>query len=131
LGPDTSGTGENNMPDLVCNPNNVPGGRSRLQWWNPSCVVPAPYGTYGNATIAAFTLPGISNWDMSFEKSTQTGLPHETGQIQFRLDMFNALNHTQWGSPAEYITSSSSATEGVITTTRPARQMQVSMRYIF
>jgi hypothetical protein len=45
-GPDTTGTGETAMPDLICNPNNVPGGRNRLQWWNPDggpvCRRPRP-----------------------------------------------------------------------------------------
>ena len=48
------------MPDLICNPNNVPGGRTRFEWWNPSCVVNAQFGTYGNANMAAFTLPGLA-----------------------------------------------------------------------
>jgi hypothetical protein len=131
LGPDTSGTGENHMPNRICDPNNVPGGRTRFTWWNPACIIPNPnFGTYGTSNIAAFTVPGINNWDLALSKSTKTGFPHES-EIQFRWDMLNAFNHTQWGSPIQYIYPGSEPTNGKIFSTRPARQMQVSLKYIF
>jgi hypothetical protein len=119
------------MPDLTCNPDKVPGGRTRFEWWNPSCVVNAQYGTYGNANMAAFTLPGINNWNLSFVKSIKVPFPAERGAIQFRADLFNAFNHTQWASPTQYYTSITSASNGVIGSTLPPRQTQWSLRYTF
>jgi hypothetical protein len=130
-GPDTSGTGENHMPNRICNLNNVPGGRTYLEWFNPSCLAPPTFGTNGNSNLAAFTVPGINNFDMSLSKRTKTGFPKETGEIQFRVDAFNAFNHTQWGSPTQAITSYTNISNGRITTTRPARQMMFSLRYNF
>lgn len=100
LGADTSGTGELTMPDRICNPNIVPGGRTYLHWWNPACIVPAPYGSFGNSNLAAFTVPGVNNWDLSLQKNFHTGFPRESGELQFRWEMFNVWNHTQWASPA-------------------------------
>jgi hypothetical protein len=128
--PDFSGTaltayGE---PNRICNPNNVPGGRTRLQWFNPSCFVAAPYGTYGTSTLGAVTDPGINNWNLALDKSTPTNFPKDTGRVDFRLDMFNAFNHTQWGAPDRYLTD---IAFGQILSTRPARQLQFTLKYIF
>ena len=135
LGPDTSGTGESHMPDRTCNPNSVPGGRSWLHWWNPSCITPVPaaqYGRLGTSNLAAFTVPGINTWDVSIQKSFKTKFLIESGEIQFRCDMFNAWNHVQWASPTQYIYSGEDPIYyGRIGATRPARQMQASLRYNF
>jgi hypothetical protein len=132
LGADTSGTGEDDMPNRICNPNNVPGERSYLHWWNPACIVPAPYGSFGNSNLAAFNVPGVNNWDISIQKDFHTGFPKESGDLQFRWEMFNAWNHTQWASPAQYIYSGELTSQyGEIFGTRPPRQMQVSLRYTF
>jgi hypothetical protein len=124
--PDFSGTGLENYgePNEVCNPNNVPGGQSRTQWFNTSCFVGAPFGTYGNARLGAITTPGTNNWDLAFDKSILL----ERGSVDFRLDMFNAFNHTQWGSPDVYFTDPGF---GQIFSTRPARQLQVTLKYMF
>ena len=128
--PDFSGTGLENYgePNRICNPNNVPGGPNRLQWFNTSCFVAAPYGTYGNSTLGAITTAGTNNWDLTVEKSTPIGFPKESGRVDFRLDMFNAFNHTQWGAPDIYYTDQAF---GQIFSTRPARQLQFTLKYIF
>jgi Carboxypeptidase regulatory-like domain len=130
-GKDTSGTGESHMPYRICNPNNVPGGRSYLEWWNPACLEPATFGTNGNTPLDAFTVPGINNWQISIAKFTRTGFPRETGEIQFRADMYNAFNHTQWATPDQSISDYSDVENGRIFSTRPSRQIQLSLRYIF
>jgi len=131
LGPDQTGTAENNMPNRICNPNNVPGGRTYLEWFNPACFTPSAYGTWGNSNMAAFTVPGINNWDMAIARNIKTRFPRESGELQFRADMFNAFNHTQWAAPTEYITSYTSVSNGRIGGTRPARQIQFTLKYLF
>jgi len=64
-----------------------PGGRNRFHWFNTSCFVAAPYGTYGNSTFGAVTTPGINNWNLTVEKSTPTNFPKDIGRVDFRLDM--------------------------------------------
>jgi hypothetical protein len=130
ISPDFSGTGLENYgePNRICNPNHVPGGPNRLQWFNTSCFVAAPYGTYGNSTLGSITAAGINNWDLTLEKSTPVNFPKESGRVDFRLDMFNVFNHTQWGSPDVYYTD---LAFGQIFSTRPARQLQVTLKYVF
>lgn len=130
-GPDRTGTGLKSMPNRLCNPNHLPGGRTYLEWYNASCFAETTYGTEGNSNIAAFTVPGFNNWDMALEKSTKTHFPKDTGEFQIRLDTFNTFNHTQWASPSQTIGNWSSTTIGRISGTFPARQMQFTLKYLF
>lgn len=131
-GPDNTGTAMSvsylAQPDRICNPSVVPGGRTRLEWFNPACFTNAPYGSYGNSTLGAITDPGINNFDLTFAKSTAVNFPSESGRIDFRVDMFNAFNHTQWGPSDFYYTD---PTMGEILSARPARQLQFTLKYVF
>jgi hypothetical protein len=133
LAPDVSNTAEGRpYPNRVagCNPNNVPSGRTRFEWFNTSCFVLPPSGTIGNSTEGAFTDPGINNWDISILKDTRTSFPRESGDLQFRADFFNAFNHTQFGSPCSTLISCG-ALFGQISSTRPARIIQFVLQYSF
>lgn len=128
---DTSGgAGEGFLgrPNIVsgCDPNK-PAERSRLQWFNTACFVNPPFGTFGNSTLGVFTEPGINNWNIAIEKLIPIKIL-ESGRLHLRAEAFNAFNHTQWGSPQNYLPSSSF---GRITTTRPARQIQLALKYTF
>ena len=128
---DESNTGQGiSTPNLVpgCDPRSVPGGKNRFEWFNTSCFVTPPFGTYGNSKLGAITEPGINNWDISLDKVTHVGFPKETGTVEIRIDAFNAINHTQWGPPVESFTSPS---VGQITTTRDPRILQLAARYRF
>jgi hypothetical protein len=126
--PDNSGTGYGTMPDRICNPNNVPGGRSRLEWFNTSCFQQTAFGVWGNSPLGVFENPGIATLDLAILKSFKT--PWESSSLDFRADMFNALNHTQWG-PANNSETPGNANYGVILTTRPPRHMQFSLSFRF
>ena len=128
---DESNTGEG-LPfaSLVpgCDPRSVPGGRSRLEWFNTGCFVNPVFGTYGTSRLGAITEPGINNWDISFGKTIAVHFPSEATRIQIRSDLFNAFNHTQWAAPSENLTST---TYGQINSTRDPRIVQVSLRLSF
>jgi hypothetical protein len=51
--------------------------------------------------------------------------------LQFRADFFNAWNHTQWGPAVNSTLQSGNVNAGRINGTRPARQVQLSMKYSF
>jgi hypothetical protein len=127
---DLSGTGYGIMPDRICDPREVPGGRSRLQWFNTACFTQPAFGTFGNSPIGVYEDPGINNLNLSFIKTTRIGSA-EIGSIVFRTDLFNALNHTQWGGASNSTLQSGNVNSGRITSTRPPRQMQFSLSYIF
>jgi len=127
-GTDTTGTGDSFGVNKTCNPNNVPGERSYLKWFNTSCFVPAPFGTLPNSPIGAITDPGLNNWDISIGKSTQVSFPRDSGRVDFEASFFNAWNQVQWGDPQYNL---SQPNFGRISTTRPARQIQFNLKYVF
>jgi hypothetical protein len=126
-GRDLSGTANVGMPDRICDPTKG-FTKSRFMWFNTACFVDSRYGVYGNSPLGVINLPGINNWDLTLSKFTKTNFPKETGQVEFRAELFNAFNHTQWGGPSQNTTS---ASFGQISGTRPARQVQLALRYIF
>ncbi len=50
-------------------------------------------GTIGNAAINNFRGPGINNWDLAVFKNFQV---RERLRLQFRWELYNAFNHTQF-----------------------------------
>lgn len=76
-----------------------------------------------------FFIDGVKNFDFAFAKSFP--LPFEGHRVFVRADLFNALNHVQWGFP---INDLSNVNFGRITgtaTTYTPRTIQVSLRYSF
>jgi hypothetical protein len=52
-------------------------------------------GSFGNAANTVFRGPGINNWDISVLKNFRVS---ETTRLQFRAEMYNAFNHTQFNA---------------------------------
>jgi hypothetical protein len=75
--------------------------------------------------MASLRAPGYHTLDMNLGKSIQI---REQMALQLRLDMFNALNHTNWGSPGTDINNS---LFGRITSAGAARSMQLALRLAF
>ena len=76
-----------------------------------------------------FFIDGVKNFDVAFQKSFP--LFWEGHKLNLRADLFNALNHVQFGFPNNDIAS---ATFGAITGTATQytpRRIQVSLRYSF
>jgi len=87
---------EVNRPDLVGDPE---GPQAVDAWFNVNAFrPPAIIGQLGNAPKAPIRGPGLNNWDLSFMKNF-AGLPwwnNEGATLQFRAELFNAFNHTQF-----------------------------------
>ena len=102
--------------DLTGQPFNVRQG-PKSQWvnqyFNTSAFVVNAAGTFGNSARNAIEGPGINNVDFAFIKNFPF---HERYHIQFRWEMFNALNRTEFGNPNTNVASG--ATFGTITSTR-------------
>jgi hypothetical protein len=85
-----------------------------------------PIHVEGNAGRNTIEQPGINNWDLGVFKNTAV---HERFNVQFRWEMFNAWNHTQYG-PANL--SMTSANVGRITSSLIGpRRMQFGLRFRF
>ncbi|MGA2117893.1 MAG: carboxypeptidase regulatory-like domain-containing protein [Bryobacteraceae bacterium] len=84
-------------PIITCNPNLSRGKRSMYEYINTSCFSPAQVGSTGmDSDLRPFRGPGISNFNTSLFKNFHFG-KSEQRYLQFRLETYNTLNHTQWG----------------------------------
>lgn len=120
-------------------------------WINNSMFDLPPAGQLGDAGRGILRAPGLVNLDFSIVKDTKAAFLGEAGQIEFRTEMFNILNHTNFGVPANVNvwTSGSPATQpageigsaavpigftnpSVITSTaNNSRQIQFALKLIF
>jgi hypothetical protein len=96
-GPDLWGTGTNtDRPNRVQGqPCRASGSVLEQQWLNPNAftVNGEVLGQDGNAGIGDCYGPGENNWDLAFHKDFKVS---ERVNVQFRLEMFNAFNKTQF-----------------------------------
>ncbi|HWR51975.1 MAG TPA: hypothetical protein VN428_12755, partial [Bryobacteraceae bacterium] len=83
-------------------------------------------GTFGNAGAGILRGPGTNNWDVSITKRFPLGA--EERYLQFRGEMFNVWNHTQFSAIDTVWTN---ATFGAYTTARDPRMIQLSLRLAF
>jgi hypothetical protein len=99
---DTSGTNDGNQrANAVAGVNPYAGYRKGgvgLNWLNPAAFVDAPAGTWGTTKRNAYTGPGFGDVDLSIFKNT-----HITERIttQFRAELFNLFNRTNYGPPLQ------------------------------
>jgi hypothetical protein len=116
----------------------------------PSVGGPPPlplqcFNLRGNAGRNILIGPGISNLDFSVFKNNQIKRISENFNVQFRVEMFNVLNHPNFAPPGPgagntdifdatgaSLAPSLGGTAGVLTrTTIPERQIQFAMKIIF
>ena len=83
-----------------------------------------PY-TFGNAGNGILVGPGYFDLDLGIHRTFRI---KEKVSIQFRAEMFNALNHVNFNNPNATIGSTSA---GVISATYPARVMQGALKLTF
>jgi hypothetical protein len=118
---DTFGT---NRANIVGDPNSGATG-TISSWFNTSAFAqPAP-GVFGDSGRNVIRAPGINNFDLSLFKNFAIT---ERLRFQFRLESFNAFNHTQFGGPVTNVTSPQF---GQILSARPARINQLGMKFIW
>jgi hypothetical protein len=130
-----------NPNSVVYDPNTVIVGNQK-QWFNPNMFTIPKAGFLGNSGRGMMRGPSLVTWDMSFIKSTKLGFLGEAGGLEFRAEIFNILNHTNFAFPfsvnynSSYQAISSAGTvvpgAGEITNTLVnARQIQVALKIEF
>jgi hypothetical protein len=97
---------------------------SRTEWFNTSAFAVAGPWSLGNAPryFSDLRAPGYKNFDISIQKYFPI---QERFRFQFRLDMFNAFNHTNYYSP----NTSMGPGFGTITSAWTPRQMQAALKF--
>jgi len=106
---------------------------SPAQYFNPNAFAVPANGTYGNLGRDTLIGPGIAELDLSALKATRIS---EKVNLQFRAELFNVLNHANFGTPNAVVFTSASPipapTAGVITSTSTtSRQIQLGLKLLF
>ena len=110
-------------PNLIANPNDGP--HTPTEWFNTSAfALPAQF-SFGDAGRNIVIGPGLANLDLSLQKAWSI---RENQSIQFRWDLFNALNHPNFNLPGRIL---GAANFGVITSAQDARELQFALKWIF
>jgi Carboxypeptidase regulatory-like domain/TonB dependent receptor len=114
-------------PNLVGNPNNGP--RKVSAWLNASAYqrldTVANAGQFGTEGRNVNTSPGYADWDFAALKNFKVT---ESKQIQFRAELFNILNRTNFHLPDCDI---SSPTFNYILEADPPRQVQFALKFMY
>ena len=94
-------------------------------WFNTAVFAqPAPY-TFGNEGVGLIRAPGLVDFDFSLLRNFRIT---ERVRTEFRGEFFNGFNHTNLGLPGQ---SFGSAAFGVISSSGPARQIEIGARLVF
>jgi hypothetical protein len=106
--------------------------QNRNEWFNTSAFAVAQPWSLGNAPryFSDLRAPGYKNWDISIQKYFPI---QERYRFQFRLDMFNTFNHTNFYSPNTFVGptpfDNPAGTYGAITQAWTPRQMQAALKF--
>jgi len=100
-------------------------------------AAPNPLTRWGDAGRNTLIGPGLSNLDFSLIKNTPIARISETFNAQFRVEVFNVLNHPNFAPPLHNNTlfdhtGSPISTAGVVdSTSTTSRQLQLALKLIW
>ncbi|MGH9662668.1 MAG: hypothetical protein ACRD96_29225, partial [Bryobacteraceae bacterium] len=120
--------------DVIANPILPKGDRTFSRNFRPDAFRLPARGTIGTAAPTVLRGPGMNNWDISFFKSFRVW---ERARLQFRAEMYNAFNHTQFSAfdtTARFDAATGQQTNarfGEFTSSRSPRIMQMALRLMF
>jgi len=126
--PEISGF-SSNRPNVVGNPNSGP--RTAAEWFKVSAFQQiiqdpnSPVEQFGDEGRNAVVGPRYVNWDFSAFKNIRLT---ESKELQFRGELFNLLNHTNFRLPVSDIES---PTFGQIQSDVSPRVIQVALKFLF
>jgi hypothetical protein len=127
VGTDRSNTGGGqDRPNVTGLDPTLPGDQQSIaRWFNTDAYVLQPFGTWGNTGRNTFYGPGITNMDASVIRNFKVA----SKALQFRFEVFNALNNPIWNDPNTTLTS---PLYGTINSTRkPMREIQIGLKFVF
>jgi len=97
-------------------------------WVNPGAFVASSALGAGDAPVGDIIGPNYYQWDLSLRKTID--LPFREGmRLQFQADAFNAFNRANWNNPT--VNNAGTASFGQITTSLPARVLQLGGKFTF
>ncbi|HVO62952.1 MAG TPA: TonB-dependent receptor [Terriglobales bacterium] len=95
-------------------------------YFDPASFTDAPLGQIGNTPRTLCCGPGIANLDLGIHKSFKL---KEGAKLEFRTEVFNLMNHTQFMNPDGNIIDG--AAFGQVSAARDPRLVQFALRLTF
>jgi hypothetical protein len=103
---------------------------------HPATIVPNPSvpettvttNYQGNSGLNVIRGPGTNNVDLGVHKNFRVT---EQVQVQFRMEAFNAFNHTNLKGPVDAYTFTNTASGSQITNAGEKRDIQFALKIIF
>jgi hypothetical protein len=131
-----SGAGIDSRVNLIGNPNLPKSERTVYRHFRTEVVRPPDRENFGigNAPKDPIRGPGINNWDISVFKNFRLGEGQR--RLQFRWEMYNAFNHTQFSgvnTSARFDAQGNqvNARFGEYTAAYDARRIQAALKFYF
>jgi hypothetical protein len=115
-------------------------------WFDPCAFVLQTTGFLGNISRGFLRGPHLSNVDFSVSKDTPLKMLGESGQLQFRAEIFNILNHPNFVNPSgttvyqgatttlvggNYVETPQSTAGQILSASTPSRQVQLALKIVF
>jgi len=100
-------------------------------WYNKNMFTTPLPGYLGNVGRGVLTGPGLVNWDFSVHKDTPLKLLGEAGNLQFRAEFFNILNHANFTNNPPNGNGIVGPTAGALTSAREGRDIQLALKLSF
>ena len=102
------------------------GSRNSHTWFSPGAFTAPPAYTYGNVSRNSVYGPGLQTMDLGLVREFSVA---EKARFEARAEFFNALNHTNLGTPNRFVNTSSFSSITEVAT--PGREIQISARVSF
>jgi hypothetical protein len=96
------------------------------QWFNPGAFAAPPAFTFGNVGRNSVYGPGLQTMDVAVARAFAVS---EKVKFQLRGEFFNALNHTNLGTPNRFVNTPQFGT--ITEAATPGREIQLSARLTF
>jgi hypothetical protein len=102
------------------------GTRNSTTWFNPSAFVAPPAYTFGNVGRNTVEGPSTQTLDLGVVREFPIA---ERARFEARAEFFNALNHTNLGTPNRFVNTANFGSITEVAT--PGREIQLSARLSF
>ncbi len=102
------------------------GTRRAAEWFNPAAFVVPPAYQFGNVGRNTVEGPAMQLLDLAVTREFRL---NEAMRFQFRAELFNALNHTNLGTPNRFVNTPQFST--ITMAMHPGREIQLSGRVTF
>jgi hypothetical protein len=102
------------------------GTRTTDQWFNPAAFAAPAAFTFGNLGRNTVEGPGMQTLDLALHREFKIS---EGMKLQIRGELFNAMNHTNLGTPNRFVNTPQFGT--ITEAATPGRQTQVNARITF